>query len=67
MWHSPLFFFFFFFIIITSVNSAENEIRYIIVTPTERGDRGELLKTFQNPEEGGNKPPNRRFMNKRIV
>ena len=23
--------------------------------------------TFQNPEEEGNKPPNRRFMNKKIV
>ena len=40
-----------------------------IVTPTEREDRGEChigfhLVTFQNPEEGGNKPPKRLFMNK---
>ena len=41
-------------------NSAENEIRYnnIIVTATERKDRGECRigfpsLTFQNPEEGG--------------
>ena len=52
--------------------SAENEIRYIIVTASERGDRGEChngfpSQTFQNPEEGGNKLPKRRFMNKKIV
>ena len=40
-------------------NSAEKEIRYIIVTATERGDRGECRigfpsLTFQNPEEGEN-------------
>ena len=37
-------------------NSAENEIRYIIVTATERGDRGECRIGFpspQNPEIGG--------------
>ena len=27
--------------LVTTQNSAENEIRYIIVTVTERGDRGE--------------------------
>ena len=53
-------------------NSAENEIRYIIVTATEGRDRGEChirfpSLTFQNSEEGGNKSPKRRFMNKRIV
>ena len=55
-----------------SLNSAENEIPYIIVTATERGDRGEChiefpSRTFQNPEEGGNKPPKLQFMNKKIV
>ena len=43
----------------------------IIVIATERGERGEChigfpSLTFQNPEEGVNKPPKRRFMNKRI-
>ena len=41
-------------------------------TATKRGDRGEChigfpSLTFQNPEEGGNKTPKRRFMNKKIV
>ena len=49
---------FFLFINRLHYNSAENEIRYIIVTATERGDRGECRigfpsLTFQNPEEGG--------------
>ena len=54
-------------------NFTENEIRNsIIVTTAERGDRGEChiefpSVTFQNPEEGGNTPPKRRFMNKKIV
>ena len=52
--------------------AAENEIQYIIVTATERGDREEhrigfTSLTFQNPEEGGNKSPKRRFLNKKIV
>ena len=39
--------------------SAEVRVRYIIVTATERGDRGECRigfpsLTFQNSEEGGN-------------
>ena len=51
-------------IIITILDSAENEIQYIIVTATEKADKGERhiafpLPTFQNPEEGGNKPPKR--------
>ena len=37
-----------------------------------RGDREEChfgfpSLTFQNPEEGGNRPPKRRIMNKKIV
>ena len=41
-----------------------------VVTATERGDRGEChigfpSLTFQNPEEGGNKPLKRRFLNKK--
>ena len=53
-------------------NSGKNEIRYITVSATERGDRREChigfpSLSFQNPEEGGNKPPKRRFMNKQIV
>ena len=41
-----------------------------IVTVTERGDRGECRfgfpsLTFQNPEEGGSKPPKRRCFNKK--
>ena len=55
---------------ISVLNSAENEILYNIVTVTERGDRGKYhivfpSLTFQNPEEGGNKPPKRRFLNKK--
>ena len=39
-------------------NFTENEIRNIIATATEKGDRGEChiefpSVTFQNPEEGG--------------
>ena len=54
--------------VVLHYNSAENETRYIIVTATERGDRGKCRigfpsLTFQNHEEGGNKPPKRRFMN----
>ena len=53
-------------------NTAENEIRYIIVTATERVDRGEChiefsSLTFQNSEEVRNKSPKCRFMNKKIV
>ena len=51
-------------------NFIENEIRniIIIIITAERGDRGEChiefpSVTIQNPEEGGNKPPKRRFMN----
>ena len=56
--------------IITTLNSAENEILNNIVIATERGDRGKcqigfLSLTFQNPEEGGNKPPKCRFLNKK--
>ena len=56
------------FSVVNTLNSAENEMRYIIVTATERGDRGEShfgfpSLTFQNPG-GGNKPPKRRFLNK---
>ena len=41
-----------------TLNSAENEILYNIVTAIERGDREEChfefsSLTFQNPEEGG--------------
>ena len=48
------------------LNSTDNEKLYNIVTATERGDRGEChivfpSLTFQNSEEGGNKPPKRRF------
>ena len=44
-------------------------MKYDIVTTTERGDRGEChigfaSLTIQNPEEGENKPPNRRFLKK---
>ena len=54
-------------------NFTENEIwNIIIVTTAERGDREEChiefpSVVFQNPEEGGNKLPKRRFMNKKIV
>ena len=49
---------------VSEAYSAENEIRYIIVTAIEGGDRGEWdigfpLLTFQNPEEGGIKSPKR--------
>ena len=52
-------------------NFTENEIREILLL-LERGDRGECHiefppVTFQNHEEGGNKPPKRLFMNKKIV
>ena len=55
---------------ITTLNSAENEILYNIVTATEREDRGYChigfpSLTFQNHEEGGNKPPKRQFVNKK--
>ena len=47
-------------------NSGENAMLYNIVTATERGNRGKYLigfpsLTFQNPEEGGNKPPKHRY------
>ena len=56
----------------SQLQPVQNEIRYIIVTDTERRDRGECrigfpTLNFQNPEEGGNKPPKRRFINKQIV
>ena len=43
----------------------------IVIDGTDRGVRGEChiefpSVTFQNPKEGGNKPPKRRFMNKKI-
>ena len=51
----------------TTLNSAQNEKLYNIVSATERGDRWEChivfpSLTFQNPEEGGNKPPKRRLL-----
>ena len=53
-----------------SLNSADNEKLLNIVTATERGDSGEchvvfLSLSFQNPEEGGKKPPKYRFVIKR--
>ena len=49
------------FNIYNTLNSAENEIQFIIVTSTERGDShiGFPSLIFQNPEEGGNKLPKR--------
>ena len=43
---------------------------YIIVTASEREDRGQChigfpSMTFQSPEERGNKPPKCRFINKK--
>ena len=47
-----------------SDTTLKNEMLNNIVTVTERGDREECHNifpslTFQSPEEGGNKPPNR--------
>ena len=56
----------------TMVNSVENEILYNIITATERRGRGKChicfpSLTFQNPEEGGDKPLKHRFWIKKKV
>ena len=63
---SSLYFFFFIADFSVPLNSAANEKLQNIVTATERGDRWEChvvlvypSLTFQNPEEGGKKPPKR--------